>query len=89
MKKFEIYVDGRPVPASPGQTIAEAMLASGLRTCRSTRSGSARGVFCGMGICYECRMIVDGIPNTRTCMTPAVPGSCIRVQDDAAIEMDP
>jgi hypothetical protein len=42
-----------------------------------------------MGICYECRMVVDGIPNVRTCMTPALPGSQIKVQDDGAIEMDP
>ncbi|MBI5589021.1 MAG: (2Fe-2S)-binding protein [Deltaproteobacteria bacterium] len=89
MKQFEIYVNGQPVPATPGQTIAEAMLANGLRTCRNTRSHSPRGVFCGMGICYECRMIVDGIPNVRTCMTPATPGSRIRVQDDGVIEMDP
>jgi len=74
----------------PGQTIAEAMLlAKGLRTCRNTRLQSPRGVFCGMGICYECRMIVDGIPNVRTCMAPAMPGSRIQIQDDGAIEMDP
>lgn len=88
MKQFDIYVNGRPVPATPGQTIAEAMLANGLRTCRNTRSQSPRGVFCGMGICYECRMIVDGVPNVRTCMTEALPGSRIVLQDDGAIEMD-
>jgi hypothetical protein len=88
MKQFDIYVNGRPVPATQGQTIAEAMLANGLRTFRNTRSQSPRGVFCGMGICYECRMIVDGVPNVRTCMTPASPGVRVRVQDDGAIEMD-
>jgi aerobic-type carbon monoxide dehydrogenase small subunit (CoxS/CutS family) len=88
MKQFDIYVNGQPVPVIHGQTIAEAMLAKGLRTCRNTRSQSPRGVFCGMGICYECRMVVDGIPNVRTCMTPALPGSQIKVQDDGAIEMD-
>jgi aerobic-type carbon monoxide dehydrogenase small subunit (CoxS/CutS family) len=88
MKQFDIYVNGRPVPATQGQTIAEAMLAQGLRTCRNTRSRSPRGVFCGMGICYECRMIVDGIANVRTCMAPAIPGSRIHFQDDAAIEME-
>ena len=89
MKQFDIYVNGQPVPATPGQSIAEAMLAKGLRICRYTRTQSPRGVFCGMGICYECRMIVDGIANVRTCMTPAMPGSQIKVQDDGAIVMGP
>jgi aerobic-type carbon monoxide dehydrogenase small subunit (CoxS/CutS family) len=89
MNQFVMYVNGRPIPATPGLTIAEALLAEGLRTCRSTRSQSPRGVFCGMGICYECRMIVNGIPNVRTCMTPAMPEMRIQVQDDGAIEMAP
>jgi D-hydroxyproline dehydrogenase subunit gamma len=89
MDQFVMDVNGQPVPATPGQTIAEAMLAKGLRTCRSTRSQSPRGVFCGVGICYECRMIVNGIPNIRTCVTLAMPGMRVRVQDDGAIEMAP
>ena len=89
METFDIYVDGRPVPARPGQTIAEAMQAEGLRLCRYTRSHSPRGVFCGMGVCQECRMIVDGVANVRTCMTPARPGSQVRVQYDGDMRLEP
>ena len=86
--KFEIEVDGRAISARKGQTIAEALLANGLRGLRMTRKQSPRGVYCGMGICYECRMIVNGIPNVRTCMTPATPGCRIATQDDARITLE-
>ena len=82
-KKFEIEVDGKTILACNGQTIAEALLANGVRTLRMTRKQASRGVYCGMGICYECRMIVNGVPNVRTCMTPATPGCRISTQDDS------
>jgi hypothetical protein len=41
-----------------------------------------------MGICYECRMIVNGIPNVRTCMTPATPGCRITTQNDSRITLE-
>ena len=85
---FEIEVDGRTIIARSGQTIAEALLANGLRGFRMTRKQSPRGVYCGMGICYECRMIVNGIPNVRTCMTLATPGCRIATQDDSRITLE-
>ena len=85
---FEIKVDGRAIVARSGQTIAEALLASGLRGLRITRKQSPRGVYCGMGVCYECRMIVNGIPNVRTCMTLATPGCKITTQHDSGITLE-
>ena len=84
-EKFEIEVDGKTILACSGQTIAEALLANGVRTLRMTQNHASRGVYCGMGICYECRMIVNGIPNVRTCMTLATPGCRITTQDDSKI----
>ncbi|MCP4692710.1 MAG: (2Fe-2S)-binding protein [Desulfobacterales bacterium] len=84
-EKFEINVDGRPVAARAGWTIAEAMLAGGIRTCRETRNQAPRGVFCGMGVCYECRMIVNGTPNVRTCMTLAAPGCEVETQKESEL----
>ena len=86
--KFEIEVDGKIIIARRRQTIAEALLANGLRGLRMTRKQSPRGVYCGMGICYECRMIVDGIPNVRTCMTMATPGCRLATQDDSKITLE-
>jgi aerobic-type carbon monoxide dehydrogenase small subunit (CoxS/CutS family) len=81
-EKFEIEVDGKTILAYRGQTIAEALLANGVRTLRMTKKHAPRGVYCGMGICYECRMIVNGMPNVRTCMTPATPDCKVITQDD-------
>jgi predicted molibdopterin-dependent oxidoreductase YjgC len=83
-ERFEIFLDGRPLEAQRGQTIAEALLAAGVRTFRYSRSGSPRGPFCTMGVCFECRMTVDGRPNVRTCQTPALPGCRVERQSDAA-----
>ncbi len=85
-EKFEIKIDGNRITARKGQSIAEALLASGLRVFRRTKQDAPRGLYCGIGICYECRMIVNGIPNIRTCMTPAEPGCEITTQHDGAIE---
>lgn len=80
--------DGRPVKARAGQTIAEALLSNGITAFRKTRNGAERGVYCAMGVCYECRAIVDGTPNTRTCMTTATQGCKVMFQEDARIEVD-
>jgi aerobic-type carbon monoxide dehydrogenase small subunit (CoxS/CutS family) len=83
---FHIFVDGRPIPATDGQSLADALLAAGVSTFRTTASGEPRGPHCNMGICHECRMVVDGTPNVRTCMTPARPGVRARTQHDDRIE---
>ena len=85
---FDIIYDGRPLTAYPGQTIAEVLLAAGIRDFRNSPGGSPRGFFCGMGVCFECRMIVDGRPNVRTCMTPATAGCRVAHQTDYAREDD-
>ena len=85
---FEIEVDGKTILACSGQTIAEALLANGVRMLRMTPKQASRGVYCGMGICYECRMIVNGIPNVRTCMTLATPGCRITTQNDSRITLE-
>ena len=87
-EKFEIEVDGKTILAYSGQTIAEALLSSGLRVLRVTRKHAPRGVYCGMGICYECRMMVNGMPNVRTCMTLATPGCKVITQDDSRITLE-
>ena len=85
---FEIELDGQPIPARTGQTIAEALLNNGIRTFRRTTNNAPRGVYCNMGTCYECRMIVNGIPNIRACMTPATPGCKVITQKDSDIKVE-
>jgi sarcosine oxidase subunit alpha len=71
-KRVAIRVNGKPVEACCGETLFAALLAAGVRTLRhSFRSPTktARGGFCGMGVCQECRVTVDGRPDQRACMT--------------------
>jgi hypothetical protein len=52
---------------------------------RSTPNGSARGLYCGMGVCFDCVMIVDSIPNTRTCMAWVADGMIVERQSGPGI----
>lgn len=76
-----ISVDGASRQAHLGETVAAALIAGGEVAIRRTRGGSARGLYCGMGVCFECLMVVDGVPNTRACMTWVRDGMEIRHMD--------
>jgi D-hydroxyproline dehydrogenase subunit gamma len=64
-----IEVDGTRVDAYPGESLATALLAAGVRAFRRTRSGAPRGPLCNMGVCFECVVTVDGEPGVRACAT--------------------
>ncbi|GIG88480.1 (2Fe-2S)-binding protein [Plantactinospora endophytica] len=75
---FTITVDGAAVPVRAGQTLAAALLAAGRRSTRRTRfAGSSRGVFCGIGICFDCLVVCNGEPNVRACLRPAAAGDTV------------
>ena len=76
-----IAVDGRHVTAYLGESVAAALLAEGIGATRRTPGGAPRGVFCGMGVCFDCLAVVDGVPNTRACMTWVRDGMDVRLQD--------
>lgn len=68
--------DSQPVPVAPGQTVGAALTSAGIRSWRRTRKADRpRGLFCGIGICYDCLLTVDGAPNQRACITPAYDGT--------------
>jgi D-hydroxyproline dehydrogenase subunit gamma len=81
-----VSLDGRAVTAYEGETVATVLFAEGIIATRTTVAGSPRGVFCGMGVCFDCLVVVDGVPNTRACMTPVVGGMRVQRQEglDAA-----
>lgn len=73
-----LHVDGVAIDAFAGETIAAALLASGTRTLRRTRrSGAPRGMFCGMGACFDCVMTVNGRAGVRACTTPVHDGMIV------------
>lgn len=74
--------DGRPMTAQSGQTVAAALLAEGIRSWRTTRfGGRPRGLFCGIGVCFDCLVTVNDEPNVRACLAVLAPGDVVRTQD--------
>jgi predicted molibdopterin-dependent oxidoreductase YjgC len=71
---IELSVDGEPLRAPAGQSLAAALLASGRAALRPSPSGEPRGVYCGIGVCQECRVHVDGLGVVRACVTPVGAG---------------
>ena len=79
--KVHIIVDGREIEALKGEPIAAALIAAGIRTFRHTRKlDQPRQVWCGIGHCTDCVMIVNGVPNVRTCVTAVEDGMRIETQ---------
>ena len=79
--RVQITVDGRPVECFLGESVAAAMVAdSGELTLRTTAAGDPRGLFCGMGVCFECLVVVDGVANTRACMSWVHDGMAVGIQ---------
>jgi NADPH-dependent 2,4-dienoyl-CoA reductase/sulfur reductase-like enzyme len=69
--------EGREIPLLDGATVASALIEAGELSLRETREGTCRGVFCGMGVCQECLVSIDGKPGQRACLTPARAGAVV------------
>jgi D-hydroxyproline dehydrogenase subunit gamma len=82
--KLTLTLDGAPVTAYEGETVAVLLLAEGQIATRTTPGGEPRGVYCGMGVCFDCLVIVDGVPNTRACMTTVREGMEVQRQHGLA-----
>lgn len=75
------YVDGQEIEGREGDTIASAWLAAGFGALRRTlRSGEPRSIFCGMGVCFDCVVTVDGVRGVRACMTPVRAGMQVKTR---------
>ena len=69
---------GREIPFEPGQTVAAALIAAGIRSWRTTRhNAAARGLFCGIGACFDCLVTVNGQPGERACLRLARDGDVV------------
>ena len=78
---IEFTFDGEKIDAITGQSVAAALLAANQRTLRKTRlNNNERGVFCGIGVCFDCLVVIDGITNQRACLIEAKPGMKVQTQ---------
>jgi len=83
-KTVAVDFEGRRLTGRRGQSIAGVLLANDVVDWRtSTRRGEPRGVFCGIGVCFDCVVTVDGERDVRACQRPATDGATIERQHDA------
>ena len=80
-ERVKVSVNGNEILAYKGETLLAALTAAGYKGLKkSPVKKEPRGGLCGMGVCFECIVTVNGIPNTRSCM--------IEVEDNMKVETD-
>ena len=80
-KKITFYYDGKKLEGFEGEPIAAALKEAGVMVHRYTKKKhEPRGIFCAIGRCTDCVMVVDGKPNVRTCVTPLKEGMVVQTQ---------
>ncbi len=72
-ESIEIRINGRRITVGRGTTVAASMLAAG-EPCKMSVTSKPRGALCGMGICFECRVTIDGKPHSRGCQVQCEAG---------------
>ena len=79
-----IFVDGKEMRAFEGETVLAVLWAQGEHTLHTTaHTQEPRGFFCGMGVCFDCLVTIDGAFNVRACLEPVRAGMKIALQYDA------
>lgn len=79
-KLVSFTMDGKTLQGYEGEPISVALKAAGIMVHRHTKKGLPRGIFCAIGRCTDCVMVVDGKPNVRTCVTPLAEGMVVQTQ---------
>jgi hypothetical protein len=78
--QMTLVVNGSPVLVPPGTSVAAAIAIAG-HACRTSVAGEPRGPLCGMGICFECRVTINGTPHRRACQVFGEPGMQVRTEE--------
>ena len=68
MSHLTVTIDGERLEVEPGTTVAAALWNAGRERFRRSVEGDPRGPICAMGICFECRVTIDGVAHRRACM---------------------
>jgi sarcosine oxidase subunit alpha len=76
-----LTVDGKPVRARSGDTVAAALLSAGIDHCRTTPvTGAPRAPYCLMGVCFDCLVTIDGVGSRQACLVPVQEGMKVETQ---------
>ena len=76
-----LTINGISIRVTEGTTVAAAVAQAGITTWRRSVSGEVRAPLCGMGICFECRLRIDGQAQLRSCQTYCRPGMDVRTDE--------
>ena len=80
-KTVTFYFDGKPIQGFEGEPVAAALYAAGYKTLHfSQKNHQGRSIYCAIGRCNECRMVVNGRANVRTCVEPLAEGMIVETQ---------
>jgi len=81
-KEVTLEVNGRKIKAYQGEKVLAALIAAGYKELKKNPvSGEPRGALCGMGVCFECTVTINGVPNIRSCMTEVRDGMKIEINE--------
>jgi sarcosine oxidase subunit alpha len=75
-----VKVNGVPVAVPAGTTVAVAIVIAG-QACRMSVTGEPRWPLCGMGICFECRVVINGRPHCQSCQILCEPGMDVKTDE--------
>jgi len=79
--EIKFYFDDQEITGLIGQSVGAALLANGDRILRKARfNEKGRGVFCGIGVCFDCLVVIDGLANQRACITEIKSGMKVQTQ---------
>jgi predicted molibdopterin-dependent oxidoreductase YjgC len=80
-RRIRFRFEGEPIEAREGDTVTTALLAAGAGATRAEPvGGAARAAYCLMGVCFECLVEIDGVPNRQGCLTAVSDGMDVRRQ---------
>lgn len=80
LREISLTINGAPISVPNGATVAVAVAMAG-QACRKSVTGEPRAAFCGMGICYECRVTINGKHHCRSCQIVSEPGMDVRTDE--------
>jgi predicted molibdopterin-dependent oxidoreductase YjgC len=80
-KRVKVFVNGGEVVVRAGTSVAAAVMTAGVVGFRRSVSGEARSALCGMGICFECRVMIDGEAHARSCQIVCSDGMVVRTDE--------
>jgi len=77
-ERVALQINGRTIEVAAGTTVAAALAIMGIPVSRRSVTGEPRGPVCGMGVCFECRVTIDGVPHRLGCLTHCTSGMEVR-----------